>query len=82
MDEETIYEFVGLRTEDERSKQASMAAEKENATNLDDVDLQGTELLVDDHVPGEDSVLYDRENPPMKVGTIYASMDEFRTTVR
>ena len=40
------------------------------------------ELLVDDHVPGEDSVLYDREDPPMKVGTVYASMPEFRAAVR
>jgi hypothetical protein len=38
--------------------------------------------LVDDHVPGEDSVLYDKENPPMQVGTIYASMNEFRAAVR
>ena len=80
MDEETIYEFVGLRTEDERSKQASMAAEKENATNLDDVELQDAELLIDDHIPGEDYVFYDKENPPMKVGTIYASMIEFMSS--
>ena len=58
-----------------------MAAEKENATNLDYVDLQGAELLVDDHIHGEDSMLYDREDPPMKAGTIYASMNEFRAAV-
>ena len=39
-------------------------------------------MLVDDHILGKDSVFYDRENPPMKVGTIYASMDEFWTAVR
>ena len=77
-----MYEFVGLRADDERAKQARMVVEKENATNLDDVGLQGAELLVDDHVPGEDSILYDRENPPMQVGTIYASMNEFRATVQ
>jgi len=77
-----MYEFVGLRADDERAKQARMVVEKENATNLDDVGLQGAELLVDDHVPSEDYVLYDRENPPMKVGTIYASMNEFRSAVR
>jgi len=53
MDEETMYEFVGLRADDERAKQARMVVEKENATNLDDVGLQGAELLVDDHVPSE-----------------------------
>ena len=39
-------------------------------------------MLVDDHILGKDSVFYDRENPPMKVGTIYASMNEFRVAVR
>jgi hypothetical protein len=39
IDEETMYEFVGLRVEDERAKQASMATQKENATNLEYVDL-------------------------------------------
>jgi hypothetical protein len=82
MDEETMYEFVGLRAEDERAKQARVTAEKENEANLDDVDLQDAELLVDDHVPGEDSVLYNTENPPIKVGTIYASMNEFSAAVQ
>jgi len=39
-------------------------------------------LLVHDHVPGEDSVFCDKEDPPMEVGTIYSSMDEFRAAVR
>ena len=37
---------------------------------------------MDDHIPSEDYVFYDRENPPMKVGTIYPSMDEFRAALR
>jgi hypothetical protein len=78
MDEDAMYEFVGLRAEDQRAEQARMAAE----INLDDVDLQDAEMLVDDRIPGEDSVLYDREDPPMKVGTIYANMNEFRAAVR
>ena len=72
-----MYEFVGLRSEDEIAEQARMAAEKENESNVDDLELQDGELLVDDHIPGEDSVFYDRENPPMKVGIKYPSMDEF-----
>ena len=46
------------------------------------MELQDAELMVDDRIPGEDSVFHDREDPPMKVGTIYASMDEFMATVR
>jgi hypothetical protein len=78
MDEDAMYVFVGLRAEAERAEQARMAA----GINLDDVDLQDAELLVDDSIPGEDSMLYDREDPPMKAGTIYTSMNEFRAAVR
>ena len=78
MDEDAMYEFVGLRAEDERVEQSRMAA----TINLDDMDLQDTDMLVHDRVPGEDSALYDREDPPMKAGTIYASMNEFRAAVR
>ena len=39
MDEEAMYEFVGLRVEDERAEQARMAAEKENESSVDDVEL-------------------------------------------
>ena len=77
-----MYEFVGLRAEDERVEQARMAAEKENESNVDDLELQDRELLVDDHILGKDSVFYDRENPPMKVGIKYPSIDEFRAAVR
>ena len=81
MDEDVMYEFVGLRAEDERVEQARMATAKEDETNLDDVELQDAELMVDDRIPGEDSVLYDREDPPMNAGTIYGSMNEFRAVV-
>ena len=43
--------------------------------------LEGAELL-DDRVSGEVSDVYDMEDPPMEVGTIYASMNEFRAAVR
>jgi hypothetical protein len=82
MDEDAIYEFVGLRAEDERAEQARMAAQKETEIDLDDVELQDADLLVHDNVPGEHSVFYDKEDPPMEVGTIYSSMDEFRAAVR
>jgi hypothetical protein len=85
MDEDAMYEFVGLRAEDDRAEderaadEARFAAEKEREGN---VDLDGAELPVDDVIPGEQSVIYDREDPPMKVGTIDACMNEFRAAVR
>ncbi|CAD6264528.1 unnamed protein product [Miscanthus lutarioriparius] len=47
MDEDAMYEFVGLRAEDERAEQSRMAA----TINLDDMDLQDTDMLVHDRVP-------------------------------
>jgi hypothetical protein len=78
MDEDAMFEFLGLRAEDERAAdEARLAAEKEK-----DMDLEGAELPVDDLVPGEETIIYDREDPPMKVGTIYACMNEFRAAAR
>jgi hypothetical protein len=81
MDEDTMYEFVGLREEDERAEKEKLAAEKENELP-DDVDLEGAALLVDDLIPGEEAIDYDRDDPPMHVGAIYSSMDEFRVAVK
>jgi hypothetical protein len=78
MDEDAMFEILGLRAEDERAAdEARLAAEKEK-----DMDLEGAELPVDDLVPGEETIIYDREDPPMKVGTIYACMNEFRAAAR
>jgi hypothetical protein len=40
------------------------------------MDLEGAELPVDDLIPGEESAFYDREDPPMIVGTVYPCMKE------
>lgn len=74
MDEDAMYEFVGLKADDEK-------AEKEGA-EMFDIDLEGAELPVDNHIPGEECIIYDREDPPMAVGTIYSCMTEFRTALR
>lgn len=82
--DEAMYEFVGLREEDERAEKARIAAEKEreNDASAGVDDLDGADLAVHDLIPGEDAVDYDRENPPMKVGSTYATMSEFRGAVR
>jgi hypothetical protein len=81
MDEDAMYEFLGLREEDERAEKEKLAAEKENEVP-DDIDLEGAALLVDDVIPGEDAIDYDRDDPPMHVGAIYKSMREFRAAVK
>ncbi|CAL5018264.1 unnamed protein product [Urochloa decumbens] len=83
MDEDAMLEFLGLQPDDERDDERAeatrLAGEKETEI---DMDVEGAELPVDDYIPGEQTVIYDREDPPMEVGSIYASMNEFRAAVR
>lgn len=46
------------------------------------MNLHGADLIVDDVIPGEESIFYDLEDPPMNVGSAYASMNEFRAVVK
>ena len=73
MDEDAMYEFLGLREEDERVEKEKLAAEMEGDV-FDDIDLEGAALPVDDVIPGEDATDYYRDDPPMHVGAIYKSM--------
>jgi hypothetical protein len=86
MDENEMYAFVGLAAEDERAEQERQPTENEkegaDTTAAVPMDLQGADLLADDVILGEESVFYDLEDPPMNVGSVYASMKEFRAAVR
>jgi len=87
MDDDAMYKLLGLQAEDDKAENDGLEAENdgleaENETNVAEEDLQEAELPVHDLIPGEEAVVYDRENPPMKVGTIYASMPEFRAAVK
>jgi len=82
MNDEEMYKYLGLQAEDEQAEQARVQAENETNVSREDIDLEGAELPVHDNVPWEEVVEYDREDPPMAVGTTYATMDEFRAAVR
>lgn len=85
LDEDAVFAFVGLRAEDEKAEKVrTAAAENEDRYDIiaDPLDLEGAELPVHDTIPGEDSAFYDMEDPPMEVGTRYASMGEFRAALR
>jgi hypothetical protein len=81
MDEDAMYEFLGLREQDERAEKEKLAAERENEV-LDDIDLEGVVLLVDDVIPGEEAIDYDRDDLPMHGCAVYKSMREFRTAMK
>jgi hypothetical protein len=51
MDEDAMYEFLGLREEDERAEKEKPAAEREDEV-LDDIELEGAALLVNNVIPG------------------------------
>jgi hypothetical protein len=70
MDEDAMYEFLGLREEDERAEKEKLVAENVNEVPDDDDDLEGATLLVDDVILGEEAIDYDRDDPPMHVGAI------------
>ncbi|XP_041999717.1 uncharacterized protein LOC121749194 [Salvia splendens] len=74
MDEETMFAFVGLTLE-----KPSDAVEKMNSDPIVDEIMH---ITVDDHIPNEETVFHDMEDPPMDVGTVYANMNDFRRTVK
>ena len=78
MNDDEMYTYLGLEEEDKQAEAARVEAEKETDISPEDLNLDGAELPVDDVIPGEEAVVYDREDPPMYVGTIYTTIHEFR----
>ncbi|KAG6427693.1 hypothetical protein SASPL_111939 [Salvia splendens] len=74
MDGETMSAFVGLTLE-----KPSDAVER---MNFDPIIDEIMDITVDDHIPNEEIVFHDMEDPPMDVGTIYANMNDFRRAVK
>jgi hypothetical protein len=79
--EDQLYEYIGLRAEDERTEKEKVATESA-AIPTHNVDVEGAAIPVTDKIPSEDAIFYDKEDPPMVVGSTYASMNEFRSAVR
>lgn len=79
-----MYVILGLKDEDERAKKAAeaaaQAAETQGGTML--LDIEGTAIPVDDVIPEELHISYDKDKPQMKLGLWYPDMDEFRLVVR
>ncbi|WVZ82023.1 hypothetical protein U9M48_029339 [Paspalum notatum var. saurae] len=86
MDDDAMYAFVGLTAEDEKARQdaeTAAATDGTEAATTDGTDAtEGEDLVVHDTVPGEESTFYDKEDPPMSVGSTYASMKEFRAALK
>ncbi|KAG6427161.1 hypothetical protein SASPL_111401 [Salvia splendens] len=75
MNEETMFPFVGLTLE----KPSDAAVDGMNYGPIVD---EVMDIRVHDHIPNEESVFYDMDDPPMDVGTIYTNMNDFRKAVK
>jgi hypothetical protein len=92
IDEDQLFHFLGLRTDDDQrhdkssEAKAQATAERDNAaenrTADIDIDTTGAAISVDDHVPGEGLYGYDPNKPCMDIGTVYPNMKEFRLTMK
>jgi hypothetical protein len=65
-----------------RKQRKRKIATESAAIPTHNVDVEGATIPVTDKIPGEDAIFYDKEDPPMVVGSTYASMNEFRSAVR
>ncbi|WVZ96919.1 hypothetical protein U9M48_042499, partial [Paspalum notatum var. saurae] len=70
VDENQMYDLLGLRAEDEAAKEAS------------DDDTTGAAIPVDDDIPGERVMVHDPNKPSMALGTTYPNMVVFRLAMR
>ena len=87
--QDELYIILGLKDEDERAKKAAEAAAKEAAAQAAEtqggtmpLDIDGAAIPVDDVIPEELHLRYDKDKTQMKLGLCYPDMDEFRMAVR
>lgn len=73
-----------MRAEDERAqkdRQDNIQHSHSSVPNINS-DVDGATIYVDDHIPNERLILYNKDKPEMKVGALIPSMIEFRLAVR
>jgi hypothetical protein len=83
VDEDKVYEAMGFKAADERTKEAAREAVPiPTMTPEMTRDMGEAVVPVDDNVPKEPVFEWDRDNPDMSVGVCYPSMDDFRLAMR
>jgi hypothetical protein len=75
--EDHMYELLGLR-----EKETSSVLAQTFDCQMDEHCVDGADTHVGDGIPSEMVISYDKNNPPMEVGTLYPSMEEFNMVVR
>jgi hypothetical protein len=84
VDDDKMYELIGLRAEDEAAEKAAEAFKRHDngPTSYCEDETLGAAIPVTDEIPGERVMVHDPDNPCMDIGTVYSSMREFRLAVR
>jgi hypothetical protein len=77
--EEQIFVVLGFKVEEERAKKEREATTKRSASRVVppmDVGVDGATLLVDDRIPDERVIVYDKNNLEPKLEARFLSIDE------
>jgi hypothetical protein len=80
-----LFAILGLKAEEERVKKDREATTKRSAQGVIPpigVDVGDATVLIDDHIADERLIVYDKDNPELKLEAMFPSMDEFRLAVR
>lgn len=84
LDEDELFDAMGFKNTDERA--AATAIQEEAALPVIPIEIQqdmiDAAIVVSDEVPADPELVWDRDDPPMEVGTKYPSMNEFRMAVK
>ena len=83
IEDEHMFELLGLKDEEEKARKAAAAAAKcADKENVPAQNIDGASLHVDDCIPGEKVIVYDPDKPCMSLGSVYPCMKEFRLAMR
>jgi hypothetical protein len=82
---EQMFAILGFMVQEERAQKEREATTKCSASRvvpLMDVGVDGVAIPVDDRVEDERAIVYDKNNPELKLEARFPSMDESRLVVR
>jgi len=74
-----MCEILGLREEETHVDEGQM--NEQGVDNEQRFDTDGAAIPTSDVIPSEMVISYDKNNPPMDIGIIYSTTDEFRMAV-
>jgi hypothetical protein len=83
--EDQLFSILRLKVEEERAKNDREDATRHSAPRVVPpigIDVGDAVILVDDHIAYERLIVYDKDNPVLKLEARFSYMEEFRLAVR